>query len=195
MADCRFIFDQLDELGTWKGNLRFDPTLARGLDYYTGAIFEVGVDELDMGSIGGGGRYDDLTGIFGMEGVSGVGISFGAERIYEVMEELELFPEESTERPDLLFAHFGEGSMLRNMELADELREDGFRVDVYPDEIKLKKQMRYADQCGARFVAMIGEDELEKRTVALRDMESGDQSEIPQSELKTHLLQNLQKDG
>ncbi len=186
---ARFLFDRCEELGMENGTLCFDPTLARGLDYYTGAIFEVTVDKLEMGSIGGGGRYDDLTGIFGMEGVSGVGISFGAERIYDVLEQLDLFPEEAGASVDVLFANFGDEAVKESMRLADELRESGFSVDVYPDAAKLKKQMKYADKRRARFVVMLGEEELASRKLAIRDMRTGEQSELPREGLR-ELLEN-----
>ncbi len=186
---CRFLFENCYALGMENGSLRFDPTLARGLDYYTGAIFEVTVDDLDMGSIGGGGRYDDLTGIFGMQGVSGVGISFGAERIYDVLEQLALFPEEAGSSVDVLFTNFGDQPLMESMRLADDLRDAGFTVDVYPDEAKLKKQMKYADKVGVRFVAMIGEEELAEEKVAIRDMRTGEQSELPRKGLR-ELLEN-----
>ncbi len=182
-------------MGTENAEFIFDPTLARGLDYYTGAIFEVTVDELDMGSIGGGGRYDDLTGIFGMEGVSGVGISFGAERIYDVLEQLELFPDEAAASVDVLFANFGEEGVMESLRLAEDLREDGFTVDVYPDEAKLKKQMKYADKRSARFVAMIGEEELAEEKVAVRDMRTGEQSTLPRAGLRELLDQERKTYG
>jgi histidyl-tRNA synthetase len=191
----RFIFDRCRKLANGNARFIFDPTLARGLDYYTGGIFEVTVDDLDMGSIGGGGRYDDLTGIFGMEGVSGVGISFGAERIYDVLEELDLFPAEAGDKVDVLFANFGEEATVESMRLADELREDGFTVDIYPDASKLKKQMKYADRRGARFVAMIGEEELKNEKVAVRDMRTGEQSEVPREGLRELLDQERKTYG
>ena len=186
---CRFLFEQCRELGMENGELCLDPTLARGLDYYTGAIFEVTVGDLDMGSIGGGGRYDDLTGIFGMEGVSGVGISFGAERIYDVLEQLELFPKEAGAAVEVLFANFGEEAVKASMRLADELRDSGFSVDVYPEAAKLKKQMKYADKRSARFVVMIGDEEMASGQLAIRDMRTGEQSELPREGLR-ELLEN-----
>lgn len=195
VGSCRSLFHRLEHLDTSNARFRFDPTLARGLDYYTGAIFEVTIDDLEMGSIGGGGRYDDLTGIFGMEGVSGVGISFGAERIYDALEELGLFPEEAGDTVDVLFTNFGENATFESMRLADGLRKDGFSVDVYPDPVKLKKQMKYADRRGTRFVAMIGEEELENGKVAVRDMRTGEQTEVPREGLRELLDQERKTYG
>lgn len=173
--------------------LRFDITLARGLSYYTGGIFEVIADpqaypELRMGSIGGGGRYDDLTGIFGLKNVSGVGVSFGAERIYDVMEELELFPEESMGALQLLFVTFDDAAHRYAFRWLNKVRAAGYRADLYPEPVKLGKQMKYADALKVKMVAIVGSEEMAKQQVALKNMVTGDQEKV---NFET-LLQKLQ---
>lgn len=154
--------------------LEIDVTLARGLNYYTGSIFEVGPPPgIDMGSIGGGGRYDDLTGIFGLEGLSGVGISFGLDRIYMVMEELDLFPEAIDTSLDVMFVHFGPQEALRAFELASKLREKGIRTDLYPVDAKMQKQLKYADGRNVPFVVLIGANELAEDTFVVKMMADG----------------------
>lgn len=155
--------------------LELDLCLARGLNYYTGAIFEVKALDVQMGSITGGGRYDNLTGIFGMPGVSGVGISFGADRIYDVLSELNLYPENLQSTTQLLFATFGEQELLYALRWAKELREKGVSVEVYPEPTKMKKQMGYADAKKIPFVAIVGTDEMTVGKVMLKDMISGEQ--------------------
>src|SRR5690606_18496645 len=143
-------------------------TLARGLDYYTGAIFEVKAKNVELGSIGGGGRYDDLTGIFGLKGLSGVGISFGLDRIYLVLDELKLFPDAIQNTLDVLFINFGEKEAEQSMKLVKELRKNQIRSEVYPDSSKLKKQMQYADKKNVKFTVIIGEEELKNNTATLK---------------------------
>jgi len=156
--------------------LEIDVTLARGLNYYTGSIFEVSPPEgVEMGSIGGGGRYDDLTGIFGLEGLSGVGVSFGLDRIYLVMEALEMFPETIDSSLDVLFVHFGQQEALRAFELVSQLREQGVRADIYPVDAKMQKQMKYADSRNVPHVVLIGANELANNTFVVKDMRSGEQ--------------------
>lgn len=165
----------------------FDVKLARGLDYYTGCILEVSARDAEMGSLGGGGRYDDLTGVFGMPGVSGVGISFGAERIYDVMETLNLFPASLTSAPHVVFLSMTEAALQFAFDTASQLRNAGIPCDVYPEAVKLQKQMRYANQLGCRFAAIIGDEELERGAVMLRDLQSGDQMLVTTAELAIEL--------
>lgn len=165
--------------------LKFDLSLARGLSYYTGCIFEVASDDVAIGSIGGGGRYDDLTSNFGLKGVSGVGISFGFARIYDVMEELKLFPESVTKQIDLLLVAFDEDSHLHGFELLSKLRRAGIAADLYPTPSKLKKQMKYADDIGAPNVILIGSEEMNSGTYSLKDMTSGEQSSLTLDQLIT----------
>ena len=157
--------------------------LARGLNYYTGAIFEVKALDVTMGSITGGGRYDNLTGIFGLPNVSGVGISFGADRIYDVLEELNLYPEDSLQGTQLLFATFGEAELQYALKWAKALREKGVAVEVYPEPTKMKKQMSYADSKQIPFVAIVGENEMSSNTVMLKNMSSGNQQQVDLPEL------------
>ena len=165
------------------GELELDLTLARGLNYYTGAIMEVKACDVEMGSICGGGRYDNLTGIFGKEGLSGVGISFGADRIYDCLEQLKLFPEELSSQTDVLFINFGEKESLFAQKTARILREKGVKVEVYPDNAKLKKQMNYANDRHIRFVILAGEEEIRQNKVSLKDMLTGEQQSIAVEEI------------
>ena len=163
----------------------FDPTLARGLNYYTGCIFEVAGLDVEMGSLGGGGRYDNLTDIFGLKNVSGVGVSLGAERIYDIMVEKELFPDAFNEQMDLLLIALDEEAHLYAYEKLVQLRNalPNKRIDLYPEASKLKKQMKYANARNARFVAIIGSEERQKEVFSLKNMHSGDQSEVDLSQL------------
>lgn len=158
-------------------SIEIDLTLARGLNYYTGAIFEVKALDVEIGSITGGGRYDNLTGIFGMPGVSGVGISFGADRIYDVLNQLNLYPETNNEQTRVLFTHFGEQEQLYCLKWADRLRQEGINTEVYPDICKIKKQMTYANQKQIPFVAVVGETEMQNNTVMLKNMQTGEQQQ------------------
>ena len=169
--------------GLGNPELCFSPSLARGLDYYTGAIFEVQVTDAPVGSICGGGRYDDLTGIFGMPGVSGVGISFGADRIYDVLEHFGAFPENLDVGLDVLVLHMGDGTLEAVLASARACREAGLRTEVYPDAAKLKRQFKYADDRRVPHVIMIGSDEAAEGHVTLRDMASGDQQTAPLEDL------------
>lgn len=161
-----------------KTPVELDLTLARGLNYYTGAIFEVKALDVVIGSITGGGRYDDLTGIFGLKGVSGVGISFGADRIFDVMNQLNLYPETATVSTQLMFVNFGEMEALYCLKLASILRSNGILCELYPDNAKLKKQMAYADRKGIPFVAVVGEEEMQKGLIGLKNMQSGEQTTV-----------------
>ena len=159
-------------------DVELDLTLARGLNYYTGAIFEVKAKDVAIGSITGGGRYDDLTSIFGLNNVSGVGISFGADRIYDVMSQLNLFPEDSGAQTRILFANFGGADELYALQLLARVREQGFNGEIYPDASKMKKQMAYADKKGIPYVAIVGEQERAQGLVMLKNMASGDQQPV-----------------
>jgi len=163
--------------------IELDLTLARGLNYYTGAIFEVKSLDVEMGSITGGGRYDNLTGVFGMEGVSGVGISFGADRIYDVLNQLELYPETSMEQTKILFVSFGEKELMYSLPWVNSLRVEGINAEIYPEAAKMKKQMSYADNKQIPFVAIVGETEMNAGKVMLKNMKSGDQELVTLDEL------------
>lgn len=156
-----------------------DVSLARGLNYYTGTIIEVKALDVEIGSISGGGRYDNLTGVFGMPGMSGVGISFGADRIYDVLNKLDLYPESITESVRVLFLNFGEKEASQSLKLIKDLREKGISAELYPDQAKIKKQMGYADALKVPFVAIIGETELQEGMVVLKDMSTGQQRRMP----------------
>lgn len=175
IEETRYVFEQIQNLGLNSSELVLNLTLARGLDYYTGAILEVKAKNVQMGSIGGGGRYDDLTGIFGLKGISGVGISFGLDRIYLVLEELNLFPNSIENTLDVLFINFGEKEAEKSMQLAKALRKENIRSEVYPDSAKMKKQMQYADKKSVKFVILIGEEELKSAQVTIKNMQSGEQ--------------------
>ena len=173
------------DLGTYEQSslqIELDLCLARGLNYYTGAIFEVKALDVQMGSITGGGRYDNLTGIFGMPNVSGVGISFGADRIYDVLTELNLYPENLQSTTELLFATFGEAELLYALRWAKALREQGLRVEVYPEPTKMKKQMGYADAKHIPYVAIVGGDEMAAGKVMLKNMQTGEQGLVSLAE-------------
>ena len=164
-------------------SIELDLCLARGLNYYTGAIFEVKALDAQIGSITGGGRYDNLTGIFGLPGVSGVGISFGADRIYDVLTELDLFPKELQSATQILFATFGDEELRYAIRWAKELRAQGISVEVYPEPTKMKKQMGYADDKKIPYVAIVGGNEMESNTVMLKKMSSGEQRQVTLEEL------------
>ena len=187
IEETRFIFNVLEQAGL-KNELQLDLTLARGLNYYTGAIFEVKALDVQIGSITGGGRYDNLTGIFGMPGLSGVGISFGADRIYDVLNTLDLYPQDTTTGTRLLFVNFGEAETAYCMPVAAEARRRGIATAIYPDKVKMKKQMAYANANAIPFVAMAGEDEINKGIFALKDMNTGEQLQLTAEEMLTHLL-------
>lgn len=166
-----------------KQNLELDITLARGLNYYTGAIFEVKTNEVAMGSIGGGGRYDDLTGMFGLSDLTGVGISFGADRIYDVLEELNLFPESTSQSTKVLLSNFDEQAELYALPLLQKLRTAGISAEIYPSSSKLKKQMTYADDKNIPFVILIGSDEMESGLLTLKNMKSGEQQKLSSEQI------------
>jgi len=174
IREMETVFSYLRE-GSPANEVAFDPTLARGLSYYTGCIFEVRALDAQIGSLGGGGRYDDLTGIFGLPNVSGVGVSFGAERIYDVMEELALFPASLSEDLSVLFVAFDDETHHYAFRCANRLRAAGVAADLYPEPLKLKKQMKYANDRKVPFVVLIGSEEMESGLLTLRNMESGEQ--------------------
>ncbi len=186
IEETREILDYLEAL-KFNNHLEFDPKLARGLDYYTGTIFEVKTNEMEIGSICGGGRYDDLTGVFGLKDVSGVGISFGAERIYDVMEKLDKFPEQMLPAAKILFVNFGKKEVKHSLKLLQELRQENIMAELYPDKAKMKKQFTYADNKNIPYVAIIGENEINKNVITVKDMNSGEQNEFTIEELKTLL--------
>jgi histidyl-tRNA synthetase len=175
------LFDYLESC-EMEARVEFDLALARGLDYYTGTIIEVLSTRINIGSICGGGRYDDLTGVFGLEDVSGVGISFGADRIYDVLDQLNLFPEEAVSGARLLFVNFGEAEEKYILGILPDFRDAGIPSEIYPDHAKLKKQMSYANQKGIPFVALVGEKEMAGKVLSLKDMETGEQKELPVQE-------------
>lgn len=189
VEELRTIFALVNESNPSAANERFmlelDLTLARGLNYYTGAIFEVKALDVQMGSITGGGRYDNLTGIFGMPDVSGVGISFGADRIYDVLTELNLYPESMMDSTQVLFVTFGDAELRYVLKWAKTLRENGVRVEVYPEPAKMKKQMGYADAKHIPYVAIVGGNEMETNTVMLKNMATGEQQPIELTQLLT----------
>ena len=163
--------------------LELDITLARGLNYYTGAIFEVKTNEVAMGSIGGGGRYDDLTGMFGLSDLTGVGISFGADRIYDVLEELKLFPESASESTRVLISNFDQQAERYALPLLQKLRNAGISAEIYPSSVKLKKQMNYADDKNIPWVILIGSEEMETGLLSLKNMKSGEQQKLPAEQI------------
>ena len=191
IEELKFICEAVSELELSKANLDLDVTLARGLNYYTGAIFEVAPPkEISMGSIGGGGRYDDLTGIFGLKDMSGVGISFGLDRIYLVIEELNLFPETVTTTSKALFINYGEKEAFYSMKAIKKLREFGIKVELYPDAVKVGKQFMHADKRAIKYAIIVGETEMNQGKFALKNLLSGDQVTLSFDELKSTLTTN-----
>ncbi len=182
LKELSFVFEAAQELGMDKV-LDIDLSLARGLDYYTGAIFEVKVKGIELGSIGGGGRYDDLTGIFGLKDMPGIGISFGLDRIQLAMEELDLFPSLEASSTEILVINFGEQEALYGLKLAAQLRQLGIKVESYPDSSKLKKQLDYANKKGIQYVLMIGSNEIKEGKFLLKDMRDGSQETLGTIEL------------
>ncbi|MFT6998315.1 MAG: histidyl-tRNA synthetase [Cryomorphaceae bacterium] len=184
IEELRFILEKIGDLGMESAKVVLDLSLARGLNYYTGAIFEVRpLTESQVGSICGGGRYDDLTGIFGMKGMSGVGISFGADRIYDLLEAENAFPDKETEGTKLLFVNFGESEADYCHNALVKIRKAGIRAELYPDGAKMKKQMKYANDKQIPFVALVGENEMKSGHLTLKDMESGEQFALDIDEL------------
>ncbi|MBV1924199.1 MAG: histidine--tRNA ligase [Flavobacteriaceae bacterium] len=189
ISELEFITNSIENLSLKSANLEIDVTLARGLNYYTGAIFEIAPPEgVKMGSIGGGGRYDDLTGIFGLKNMSGVGISFGLDRIYLVLEELNLFPETVISNTKVLFINFGEKEAMYAMKAISKLRVAGISSELYPDDAKMGKQMNYANKRSIPFVILAGDKEMENQSFTLKDMNSGEQQTVTLEELQGKLL-------
>lgn len=182
IEELRFILNAASQVDL-KNELQLDLTLARGLNYYTGAIFEVKALDTPMGSITGGGRYDNLTGIFGMPGISGVGISFGADRIYDVLNTLDLYPKEITTDTQLLFINFGEKETCYCLPVVAKARQNGIRTEMFPDAAKMKKQMAYANANAIPYVALAGDDEIQKGVVTLKNMETGEQEQVTPEQL------------
>jgi len=183
ISEMKQIIGFLQDMELENHHLVFDPLLARGLSYYTGTILEVKVNNVNIGSVSGGGRYDDLTGIFGMPSVSGVGISFGVDRIYDVLETLDLFPPESSITSTVLIIPFVEKSLPHGLKALSQLRAAGVKSEIYPDLAKLKKQMSYADKKNIPFVVLLGEEEITNDFFTLKDMVSGEQSKYNLSDL------------
>ena len=183
LEELQFVIDNVTKLGLKSTNLVFDITLARGLNYYTGCILEVKANDVQIGSIGGGGRYDNLTSNFGLEDVSGVGISFGIDRIYLVMEELALFPNNIDVSTKIMFVNFGDNEADFCLPLLKQLRAAGVSSELYPENTKIKKQMNYANNKGVQFVIMVGENEMESGLLLVKDMQSGEQSNMSVDDL------------
>ena len=183
VAEIEYVIDRIDHVPITAA-LELDLTLARGLSYYTGAIFEVKALDVEMGSIVGGGRYDNLTGVFGMDGLSGVGISFGADRIFDVLNQLDLYPADSRQTTQLMFVNFGESEKQFLLPNINRLRQKGIRTEIYPDAAKMKKQMSYADAKKIPFVALVGENEISENTIQLKNMATGEQSKVTWEELE-----------
>lgn len=189
VEESEFILKTVASLGV-KSEVELDLTLARGLNYYTGAIFEVKALDVQIGSISGGGRYDNLTGVFGMDGVSGVGISFGADRIYDVLNQLDLYPKNSVNGTQLLFVNFGEAEAAYVLPILGKVRAAGIRAEVYPDSTKMKKQMSYANSKAIPFVAIAGETEISEGKLMLKNMLTGEQTPVTPDELIETILKS-----
>lgn len=183
VSEIREILEYLKSYSLEENHLDLDITLARGLSYYTGAIFEVKATSVQIGSICGGGRYDDLTGVFGLKDVSGVGISFGVDRIYDVLESLDLFPKQSDSDLQAMIVNFGTDVRQKAIETMAFLRRNGINTELYPDDVKMKKQMNYANKRGVKFVLLIGDEEISKNMVVLKNMDTGEQSSYKSDEL------------
>ena len=186
IEETEFILNTLANLGL-QNEVELDLTLARGLNYYTGAIFEVKALDVQIGSITGGGRYDNLTGIFGMPGLSGVGISFGADRIFDVLNQLDLYPKEAVNATQVLFVNFGEKEAQYSLPIIAELRKAGIRSEIYPDSTKMKKQMSYANAKEIPFVAIIGETEMQEGKVMVKNMTTGEQQPVAKEDIVSYI--------
>lgn len=187
IAEISEILNYLKSVPNLQTNVELDLSLARGLNYYTGAIFEVKANDMEMGSICGGGRYDDLTGIFGLKNVSGVGVSFGADRIYDVMLHLDLFPESLLTTTLVMFTNFGPKEVAYCLPLIQDLRANGISAEIYPDAVKIKKQFDYANKKSIRYVIVVGEVEMANNMVSIKNMETGEQKNIPVDQIKSSL--------
>lgn len=171
------MLSNIDSLGH-KCKIELDVSLARGLNYYTGTIIEVKANGVQIGSITGGGRYDNLTGVFGMPGISGVGISFGADRIYDVLNQLDLYPESLTGSVRIMFINFGGNETVQSLKYVENLRKAGISAELYPDAVKMKKQFAYADSAKIPFVGIVGESEFSEETITVKNMQTGEQFEL-----------------
>lgn len=187
LDEVEFILDKIATLSVHSA-IELDLTLARGLNYYTGAIFEVKAQNVEMGSISGGGRYDNLTEVFGLSGISGVGISFGADRIFDVLNQLELYPRELTSSTTVMFTNFGEKETDYCLPIISKLRKSGISVEIYPEAAKMKKQMSYADSKKIRFTAIVGENEIAENKIMLKNMATGEQLLVTENELTEKLI-------
>lgn len=177
IEELKFVIGNVSEVGI-NSTLELDVSLARGLNYYTGSILEVKANDVAMGSITGGGRYDNLTGVFGMDGTSGVGISFGADRIFDVLNTLNLYPEDTCTSTKVIFMNFGDAEAKASLKYISELRRNGISAEIFPEQSKMKKQMTYADNKKIPFVAIVGETELAEKMITLKDMNSGEQEKL-----------------
>jgi histidyl-tRNA synthetase len=184
VEEIEYILDRIEQIPL-TATLEVDLTLARGLSYYTGAIFEVKALDVEIGSIVGGGRYDNLTGVFGMGGLSGVGISFGADRIFDVLNQLDLYPAGTQQTTQLMFVNFGEKEAQYLLPQIHQLRQAGISTEIYPDPARMKKQMSYADAKKIPFVAIVGENEIAGQIVLLKDMTTGEQRKVTWAELQS----------
>ena len=189
IQEIQTILDYLEQFDVKESHVELDFTLARGLSYYTGAIFEVKVNNVSIGSVSGGGRYDDLTGVFGLKDVSGVGFSFGVDRIYDVMEELDIFPKEISSYTEALIINFGQDSLPYHISLLASLRAAGIKSELYPDDTKLKKQMNYANKKNIPFVILMGSEEIERGQYTIKDMRSGTQTALAPKNIIEHIQQ------
>ncbi|WP_339877144.1 histidine--tRNA ligase [uncultured Algoriphagus sp.] len=178
VSELEEVFQILTDMGENLDFVDLDIMLARGLSYYTGAIFEVKVNNVSIGSVSGGGRYDNLTGVFGLSGMSGVGFSFGVDRLYDVLEELDLFPQDSIQSTKLLLAHFDEKAFVYALSLLRKFREEGIKAEVFPDVTKMKKQLDFADKKSIPFVGICGDDEIKANVIALKNLETGTQESV-----------------
>lgn len=188
IAEFEEMIEILSQMGENLDHLDFDIMLARGLSYYTGAIFEVKVNGVSIGSVSGGGRYDNLTGVFGLAGVSGVGFSFGVDRLYDVLEELNIFPSESVKGTQILLAHFDEKGFRYALGVLPQLRRVGIKAEIFPDLAKVKKQLDFATKKGIPFVGICGDNEIETKTLALKNLDSGNQENMTVNEVISVLL-------
>jgi len=189
ILEIETMLDQLKALNI-EAKVELDQSLARGLNYYTGAIIEVKANDVNIGSVCGGGRYDNLTGIFGLKDVSGVGISFGADRIYDVMNDLKIFPEQSQTSTELMIVNFGEKEALHSLKVLEEVQKSGIRAELYPDSAKVQKQMKYANQKAISYVLLIGEEEIITGNYTFKNMKTGDQNKFKLSELINFIKEN-----
>ena len=190
VEELKFVSENINNLGLKNSVLKFDITLARGIDYYTGCIFEVKQNDVKIGSVGGGGRYDDLTSVFGLKDVSGVGISFGIDRIYIVLEDLGLFPENIDQNTRVLLVNFGKKEEVYCLSLLKKLRENGISSELFPNQSKMKKQMNYANNKGIQFVVLVGEDEIKSGFLTVKNMLNGEQSKLSIGELINKISRN-----